>query len=118
MDTISVVQLPEAVERELDRLRAACPALASRISRAENILVTHLSCRRQRVMRVRVGSDGPRFLVKGSGGAVYVVEPGRWSCSCPDAQRRGRGCKHAIACWALWRASARRPAPSDLLLAA
>ena len=105
------------IEQELARVRAARPALSSRISRAENILVTHLSCRRQRVMRVRVGTDGPRFLVKGFGGAVYVVEPGRWSCSCPDAQRRGRGCKHSIACWALWRASA-RPAPSDLLLAA
>ncbi len=107
MDTISVVQVAEAVERELDRLRQARPALSSRISRAENILVAHLSCRRQRLIRVRVNADGARFLVSGSGGAVYVVDPEDWGCSCPDAHRRGKGCKHALACWALWRASAR-----------
>ena len=118
MAAASVVQSAEAFEWELARLRAARPALASRISRAENILVTHLSCRRQRAIRVRVGSGGTRFLVNGSGGAVYVVEPGRWSCSCPEAQRRGRGCKHSIACWALWRASARHSALSNPILAA
>ena len=99
--------IAERVERELERLRAARPALAERVSRAENILVTHLSCRRQRVIRVRVREGRPRFLVSGSAGAVYVVDPASWSCSCPDHHRRGKGCKHALACWALWRASAR-----------
>ena len=97
----------ERVEAELGRLRAARPHLAPRISRAENILVTHLSCRRQRLIRVRANADGARFLVSGSEGAVYVVDPASWGCSCPDAHRRGKGCKHALACWALWRASAR-----------
>ena len=97
----------EAVERELERLKAARPHLAERIARAENILVTHLSCRRQRVIRVRIRDGRARFLVSGSKGAVYVVDPGDWSCSCPDHHRRGVGCKHALACWALWRASSR-----------
>ncbi len=105
--------IAERIEQELDRLRAARPALASRIDRAGNILVTHLSCRRQRVIRVRVGVDGPRFLISStsSKGAVYVVDPANWSCSCPDAHRRGKGCKHALACWALGRASARPALP-------
>jgi hypothetical protein len=38
---------------------------------------------------------------------VYVVDPASWACSCPDAHRHGKGCKHALACWVLWRASAR-----------
>ena len=99
------------IEQELARVRAARPHLAARVSRAENILVTHLSCRRQRLIRVRVDRDGrARFLVSGSGGAVYVVDPAGWSCTCPDFHRRGAACKHSIACWALRRASA-RPAP-------
>ena len=92
-------------------MRAARPALSSRIYRAENILVTHFSCRRQRVIRVRVRDGRPRFLVSGSAGAVYVIEPVFWECSCPDASRRGKGCKHALACWALWRASVRPVLP-------
>ncbi len=76
MDTTSVVEtVAGRIEQELARVRAARPAPSSRISRAENIFVTHLSCRRQRMIRLRVGSDGPRFFVEGSGGAVYVVEP-------------------------------------------
>ncbi len=107
--TLTIERIAEAVEQELARLRRARPALASRISRAESIIVTHLSCRRARVIRVRVAGDGrARFLVSGSGGAVYVVDPARsWSCTCPDYHRRGAGCKHSIACWALRRASAR-----------
>jgi hypothetical protein len=111
MDIASVVQVADAVERELDRLRAARPHLDSRIERAENILVAHLSCKGtgRRVIRVRLGAGGHvrRFLVNGSGGAVYTVDPADWQCSCPDAHRRGKGCKHALACWALWRISAR-----------
>ena len=82
--------------------------------------MTHLSCRRQRVIRVRVRDGRTRFLVSGSGGAVYVVNPADWSCSYPDHHRRGAGCKHALACRALWRASARPAVLSseDLLLAA
>lgn len=106
MATVSVEQVLERVEAELERLRDARPALASRITRAENILVTHLSCRRQRTIRVRIAPDGrARFLVNGSGGAVYVVDTASWSCSCPDAHRHGKGCKHAIACWTLERAA-------------
>ena len=108
--------IAERVERELDRLRERRPHLAPRISRAENILVTHLSCRRQRVIRVRVGRDDrARFLVSGSEGAVYVVDPASWSCTCPDHHRRGIVCKHSIACWALWRASSPRPALAGVL---
>lgn len=105
MDTMTVAQnIAESVERELDRVRAARPALASRVDRAANIVATHLSCRRQRVIRVRVSGGVARFLVSGSKGAVYVVDPASWSCTCPDAHRHGKGCKHALACWALARA--------------
>jgi len=109
MDAASVVHLAEAVEAQVERLREARPALSSRISRAENIIVTHLSCPKANIVRARVrGGELVGYLVKGSGGAVYVVEPANsWSCSCPDTHRRGKGCKHSIACWALWRASAR-----------
>ena len=118
MSTISVVEaVAERVEQELERVCAARPSLASRVSRAEGIIVTHLTCRRQRVIRVRVRDGCPRFLVSGSAGAVYVIDPATWECSCPDAHRRGKGCKHALACWALWRASA-RPATHGYLLAA
>ncbi len=113
--------IAERIEQELDRLRAARPALAARIDRAGNILVTHLSCRRSNVIRVRVGADSPRFLVSSasSKGAVYVVDPANWSCSCPDHHRRGAVCKHALACWALGRASARPTLQAaDLLQAA
>ena len=82
------------VERELARVSAARPGLASRVERAGDIVVTHLSCRRQRVIRVRVRDGRARFLVSGSGGAVYVVDPASWSCTCPDHHRRGAGCKH------------------------
>ncbi len=109
LDTIA-----ESVERELSRVAAQRPGLASRVERAGHIVVTHLSCRRQRVIRVRVREGRARFLVSGSGGAVYVVDPGNWSCSCPDHHRRGAGCKHSIACWALWRASARPALPGGV----
>jgi hypothetical protein len=102
----SVEHVLERIEAGLNRLRDARPALSSRITRAENILVTHLSCKRARIIRVRIAPDGKaRFLVNGSAGAVYVVDTASWSCSCPDAHRHGKGCKHAIACWTLERAS-------------
>ena len=71
--------IAERVERELGRLRAARPRLAERISRAENILVTHLSCRRQRVIRVRVDSDGRR----GSIFAFALAYPRHLASSAP-----------------------------------
>ena len=111
MANASVVEtIAGRVEQELARVRAARPSLSSRVSRAENILVTHLSCRRQRLIRVRVRGGRAWFLVSGSKGAVYVVDPCDWSCTCPDHHRRGAGCKHALACWALWRSAASRPA--------
>jgi hypothetical protein len=99
--------IAEAIEQELARLRAARPGLASRISRAAHILTTHLSCKRARTIKVRISRDGKQyFLVNGStGGSVYVVDPSSWSCSCPDAHRHGRGCKHALACYVLKRVS-------------
>ena len=82
MANTSVVEtIAGRFEQELARLRAARPALASRISHAESILVTHLSCRRQRAIRVRVREGRVRFLVSGSGGAVYAVDPNDWSLS-------------------------------------
>ena len=51
MSTTSVVEtIAGRVERELAMERAARPALSSHVSRAEGIIVTHLSCRRQRVI--------------------------------------------------------------------
>jgi len=97
------------IEEELGRLREKRPALSDRIDRAEYILVTHLACPRQRPIRVRVRQGRPRFLVNGSGGSVYVVDPGTWGCSCPDHHRRDATCKHAIAAYVLVRAS--RPTP-------
>jgi hypothetical protein len=74
----------------------------------DQLLVSSLSCRRQRVIRMRANAAGARFIVDGSGGAVYVVNPGDWSCSCPAHYRRGSGCQHALACWALAKAAGRR----------
>ncbi|MDP8952543.1 MAG: SWIM zinc finger family protein [Actinomycetota bacterium] len=104
-------ELAERIERELERLRKKRPHLSDRIDRAANIVVTHLSCRRQRhqVIRVRIGKGRSRFLVSGSGGAVYSVDPADWTCSCPDHHRRDAACKHALACYLLVRAS--RPLP-------
>lgn len=99
LDTIA-----ERIERELDRVRAARPHLASRVGRAENLLVAHLSCRRQNLIKVRCTAGRPRFLVQGGRGAVYVVDPATFTCTCPDHHRRGAGCKHSIACYALSRA--------------
>ena len=104
----SVAQLlGERAEAELRRVRAARPHLGSRCERAEGILVSHLACGGSGgVIRARVrGGELVGFLVRGSGGSVYRVEPrGSWRCSCPDHHRRGKACKHALACWALWRA--------------
>ncbi len=112
----SLEQIAQRVEEELERLRELRPALDARIDRASSILVGHLASRRARILKVRIGADRrPRVLVTstspGSAGAIYVVDPTDWSCSCPDYHRRGGEgvCKHGIAAYVLWRA-ARHPA--------
>jgi hypothetical protein len=98
--------LLDRIELEIGRLQEKRPALDARIDRAANILVTHLACPRQRVIRVRLRGGHARFLVNGSGGGVYVVDPLSWSCSCPDFHRADLGaCKHSICCFILWRVS-------------
>jgi hypothetical protein len=61
------------------------------------------------VIRVRVAADGKQhYLVNGSSGKVYEVNAHTFECSCPDAHRRGKGCKHSIAVWALSKSCRRR----------
>ena len=99
---------------ELGRVAAARPALRKRCERAEGILAGHAAAPRAGLIRARLrGGELVGYLVSGSGGAVYRVEAkGSWRCSCPDHhgrhRRRGggsRACKHALACWAIWRAA-------------
>lgn len=104
-------ELLDRIEGEIHRLRERRPALSDRLDRAAGILVQHLSCPRQRVIRVRLREGQVRFLVKGSGGAVYVVNTTDWSCSCPDAHRRGKGCKHGLASFVMWRTAQPRRVP-------
>ena len=106
LNTTPEQDMLDRIEEEIHRLRETRPALSDRIDRATHILVTHLACPRQRPIRVRVRDGRTRFLVTGSGGAIYVVEPRSWSCTCPDYHRNGFGaCKHGIACYLLYRAS-------------
>jgi hypothetical protein len=99
-------EIAARIEEEIDRVRQLRPALYDRLDRAANILGVHLSCPRHRPIRVRVRDGRATFLVNGSKGAVYVVEPRSWSCSCPDFHRADLGaCKHSLACFVLWRAS-------------
>lgn len=99
------------IEGEVERIREARPHLSSRLDRATALLVAQLSLPAQtRPVKVRIGADGRRrFLVRSltSGGVVYCVSPGTFECSCPDAHRRGqgRGCKHSLAVYILWRAA-------------
>jgi hypothetical protein len=99
---------------QLGRVAMVRPALAKRCERAEGILARHVAEPRAGVIRARVQSgELAGYLVRGSGGAVYRVEAkGSWRCSCPDHHGRhrrraegSRACKHALACWALWRAA-------------
>lgn len=100
---------------ELARVSEAMPDLAARCSRAADILDRHFADPRAGVIRGQLRGGGlAGYLVRGSGGAVYRVEAsGSWRCSCPDHhgrhRRRGdsKACKHGLAVWALWRASAR-----------
>ncbi len=103
------------LEEELERLRRARPGLASRIDKAEGIIVMQLSASNgYRPIKVRVRADGSRCYRVRSGGKLgkfYSVDPDSFGCDCPDAARRGKGCKHGIAAWALERAFC-RPAPA------
>jgi hypothetical protein len=99
--------LAERVEAEIERIREARPHLSSRLDRASNLLLLQLaSPPRQRPVKVRIAADGRRrFLVSStsSGGVVYSVDPATYTCSCPDAHRRGVGCKHGLSCFILRR---------------
>jgi hypothetical protein len=99
--------LAALVEQEIERIREARPHLSSRLDRVSNLLLLQLaSPPRQRPVKVRVGADGERvFLVRStsSPGVVYRVDCATYSCSCPDAHRRGIGCKHGLCCFILRR---------------
>ncbi len=108
------------IEREIARLKAARPNLATRIERAEHILVTHLSTANgtHKPIKVRVRADGSRSFVVRSGAKlrkVYTVKGSGFTCDCPDSRRRHSACKHGIACWLLERAARR---PSSFAIAA
>jgi hypothetical protein len=105
---------------ELGRVAMVRPALAKRCERAEGILAGHVASPHAGVIRARVrGGELVGYLVRGSGGAVYRVEAkGSWRCSCPDHHSRhrrraegSRACKHALACWALWRVASGAQSP-------
>jgi hypothetical protein len=108
---------------ELGRVAMVRPVLKKRCERAEGILARHVAEPRAGLIRVRVRSgELVGYLVRGSGGTVYRVEAkGSWRCSCPDHhgrhRQRGEGsraCKHALACWALWRAASGAQSPEAL----
>ena len=112
---VPVERIAQAVEEELTRLKAARPALSSRIERAEAILVMQLSVAGgYRPIKVRIHHDGSRSYIVRSGSKLcreYTVNPYIWSYDCPDHRRRHAACKHAIACWALERAFGRPASP-------
>src|SRR5687768_2919085 len=105
---------------ELGRVAMVRPALAKRCERADGILARHVASPRAGVIRARVRTgELVGYLVRGSGGAVYRVEAkGSWRFSCPDHHGRhrrrsegSRACKHALTCWALWRAASGAHSP-------
>lgn len=111
---------------ELGRVATVRPALKKRCERAEDILAGHVASPRAGVIRARFRSgELVGYLVSGSGGAVYRVEAkGSWRCSCPDHHGRhrrraegSRACKHALACWALWRAASGAQTPEVVAMA-
>lgn len=97
--------LAERIEAEIARIRAARQALESRLDRAGALLVTRLSCSPLlRPIRARIAADGTcRFLVRSTSSPLITcsVVPGSFECNCPDARRRSKGCKHAVACYIL-----------------
>lgn len=100
-------RVADQAARELLRVAAHRPHLEARCDRAADIVVDHLSTLNLRPsaqrIRIAVRADKCRYMVRGSRGSVYVVDPGSWRCSCPDYHRRDAACKHALACWALYR---------------
>jgi hypothetical protein len=97
------------IEREVARLKEARPELVGRIDRAVTILVVHLSSSpSSRPLRCRIRRDGRSVLLVSSlsaSGAVYLVDPETWQCSCPDFHRGSRGvCKHGLSGYLLWKA--------------
>ena len=103
--------MAERIEHEVARLKAARPELEGRIDRAVTILVVHLSSPpSSRPLRCRVRHDGRAVLLVSSlsgeaRGAVYLVDPDTWECSCPDFHRGSRGvCKHGLSGYLLWKA--------------
>jgi hypothetical protein len=58
---VDTTTIAETMERDIARLKSARPQLASRIERAEHILVSQLSsANRSRPVKVRVHADGSR----------------------------------------------------------
>ncbi|MDP8950756.1 MAG: hypothetical protein M3N18_00665 [Actinomycetota bacterium] len=112
-----VEKIAMKAEAELERLRQARPALASRIDKAEAIVCRQLgSLNGYRPIRVVVHPDDAhsyRVLSDGKLGRSYTVNPHDWSCDCPDHRRREAACKHALACWVLERAY-RTPEPKTV----
>jgi hypothetical protein len=110
---VDTTTIAEIMERDIARLKSARPQLASRIERAEHILVTQLSTANgSRPVKVRVHADGSRSYSVRSGSKLcrfYLVDQRSWECECPDHRRRQAACKHALACWVLERAY--RPSP-------
>jgi hypothetical protein len=96
-------------------LRAARPGLASRIDKAEGIIVMQLgSLNGQRPIRIRLHPDGDHTYLVASGSKLsrrYEVNPHTWGCDCPDHRRRRAACKHALAAWVLER-TYKAPAPA------
>lgn len=101
MDEVRVTQIVE----ELERIKAARPSLASRVERAEHIIVTQLSVSNgSRPVRVRLHADGTHEYRVRSGSTLqreYIIDPMTWRCDCPDHAKRSAACKHVIACFTL-----------------
>ncbi len=103
MDEVRITQVVDT----LDRIKEARPSLASRVERAEHIIVTQMSgSNGSRPVRVRLHADGThRYFVR-SGSKLqreYTINPLSWTCDCPDHAKRSAACKHVIACFALER---------------
>ncbi len=93
------------VVEELERIKEARPSLASRVERAEHIIVTQMSVSNgSRPVRVRLLAGGAHQYRVRSGSKLqheYTINPMSWTCDCPDHAKRGAACKHVIACFAL-----------------
>lgn len=74
----TTVAYTDRVEKELARLRAARPKLASRIDKAEALLVAHLAAPSpaSRPVRVRLHADGSRSYTVRSGSKLATSYTG------------------------------------------